>query len=266
MIILCVLLGFLVGGLVNQLGSDLSAFSTSRSIDQDNPLILQLPTRRRLTRPHCRHCGNDRPWWQWLATLSFLIGRAKCSTCENRISLRHLLVEVGLAAAYGYLWIAFGPSIRLGLYLVYAVVYALVLITDIERRLILNVVTYPAILLALLASIFTPGIQLWSALAGGAICFAFFFIAMVLGNALFGSGALGEGDVKLAAFVGLTVGYPLVIEALVLIILCGAVISALLLISGLRRLRDHIPYGPFIVIGGAVTLLWGYPIAEWFLR
>lgn len=266
MIILFVLLGFLAGGLVNQLGSDLPAFSTSRSIDQDNPLDTHLPPRRRLTRPHCRHCGNGRPWWQWVAIPSFLIGRARCPTCGKRIGLRHPLIEVGLAATFGYLWVAFGPSIELGLYLVYAIVYALVLITDIERRLILNVVTYPAILFALVASTFTPGIQLWSALAGGAICFAFFLLAMILGNALFGSGALGEGDVKLAAFVGLTVGYPLVIEALVLIIICGAAISALLLITGLRRLRDHIPYGPFIVIGGAATLLWGYPIAEWFLR
>jgi leader peptidase (prepilin peptidase)/N-methyltransferase len=176
------------------------------------------------------------------------------------------LVELGLAAAYGYLGIVFDPSVRLVLYLIYTAVLALILITDIERRLILNVVTYPSIVFAIVAGFFTPGLSWWSALAGGAIGFIFFFVAAVVGNAVFGSGALGGGDVKLAAFVGLITGFPLVIEALVLAILLGAAVSLILLVTRVRSLRDPIPYGPFLVGGAVVTLLWGYPIAEWFLR
>ena len=240
------LLGLLVGGLVNQLGSD-------------------LPTRRSITRPHCPYCGQDRPWWQWVSLPAYLIGRARCPSCDARISLRHALIEVGLAVAYVYLWITFGPSVKLALYLSYGAIFALVLITDIERRLILNVVMFPAILLAFFASFFTPGMIWQSALAGGAIGFGFFFIAALVGNAIFGSGALGGGDVTLATFVGLIVGFPLVIEALVLTILIGAGVSLLLIVTRVRTLRDHIPYGPFLVAGAIVTLLWGYPIAEWFL-
>lgn len=94
---------------------------------------------------------------------------------------------------------------------------------------------------------------------------AFFFLAAVLGNALFGAGAMGGGDVKLAAFVGLVTGYPLVIEAIVLTILIGAAVSLALLIVRARSLDDYVPYGPFLVAGGIITLLWGYRIAEWFL-
>ena len=77
---------------------------------------------------------------------------------------------------------------------------------------------------------------------------------------------INEIDVKLAAFVGLITGFPLVIEALVLTILVGAAVSLILLITRVRSLRDPIPYGPFLVVGAAVTILWGYPIAEWFLH
>ena len=243
---LFVLLGLLVGGLVNQLGSD-------------------LPARRGLTRPHCPYCGRDRSWWRWLALPTYLVGRARCPSCGAPISLRHPLTEIGLAVVYGYLWIVLVPSVKLALYLVYSAIFALILITDVERRLILNVVTLPSILLAVVASFFTPGMTWQSALVGGAIGFAFFLGAVLVGNAIFGSGALGDGDITLATFVGLITGFPLVIEALVLGILIAAVVSLILLITRVRGLRDHIPYGPFIVAGAVITLLWGYPIAEWFL-
>ncbi|RLC64580.1 MAG: hypothetical protein DRI48_07515 [Chloroflexi bacterium] len=246
MVVLTVLLGLLAGGLVNQLGSD-------------------LPARRSLTSPHCPYCGRNRPWWQWLAVLSYLIGRAHCPYCGAQISLRHPLTEIGLAVTYGYLWIVLGPSLKLLFYLLYSAIFALVLITDIERRLILNVVMYPAILLAFAASFFTPGLTWWSALTGGATGFVVFLVAAIVGNTLFGSGALGGGDVKLAAFVGLITGFPLIVEALVLTMLIGAGISLILLITRARGLRDYIPYGPFLIAGAAITLLWGYPIAERFL-
>ncbi|HEY72617.1 MAG: hypothetical protein B6I35_12445 [Anaerolineaceae bacterium 4572_32.2] len=245
-VVLFALLGLLVGGLVNQLGSD-------------------LPARRALTRPHCPHCGQNRPCQQWLSLPAYLVGRAQCPSCNARISLRHPLAEIGLAVAYGYLWITFGPSVKLALYLVYSAIFAIVLITDIERRLILNVLMFPAILFAAVASFFTPGMVWQSALAGGVIGLLFFLGAALVGNAVFGSGALGGGDVTLAAFIGLIVGFPLIVEALVLTILIGAAISLLLIVTRVRTLHDHIPYGPFLVAGAIATLLWGYPIADWFL-
>ena len=246
MITLFALLGLLVGGLVNQLGSD-------------------LPARRRLTCPHCPYCGRDRPWWQWLSLPAHLIGRTGCTSCGAPISLRHPLIEIGLAVAYGYLWIVLGPSVKLILYLIYSTIFALIFITDIERRLILNVMIYPSILIAFVASFFTPGMTWLSSLAGGATAFAFFLGAALVGNSIFGSGALGGGDVKLAAFIGLVTGFPLVIEALVLAILIGAAASLILLITRVRSLRDPIPYGPFLIAGAVITLLWGYPIAKWFI-
>jgi leader peptidase (prepilin peptidase)/N-methyltransferase len=245
-VIAAFLVGLVVGGVVNQLGSD-------------------LPGRGRPTTPHCTYCGRERPWWQWLGVLAYLLGQAECAACGAPIKMRRPLVEIGLAAIYGYLWAALGPSGELLFYSLYSAIFALILITDLERRLILNVVTYPAILLGLVGSFFVPKVTWWSALLGGGIGLAFFFIAAVIGRAAFGAGALGGGDVKLAAFIGIITGFPMVIEAIVLTILIGALVSLILLITGLRGLQDHIPYGPFLVAGAVVTLLWGYPIAGWIL-
>jgi len=302
MILLFALLGLVVGVLVNQLASELPAVAASRLIDQadgtdvnrtssDPPDAadtdpdrlrsaasnargrrikvrgrrIKARGRRIKVRPHCPHCGQNRPWWQWLTLSAYLGGRGRCPACQSPISLRHPLVEIGLAVAFGYLWATLGPSIKLAPYLLYTAILTLILITDIERRLILNVVTYPAMLLAFVFSFLTPGMTWWSALLGGAIGFAFFFGAALVGNAAFGSGAMGGGDVKLAAFVGLITGFPLVIEALLLTILVGAAISVLLLVLRVRTMRDYIPYGPFLVAGAMITLLWGHPIAAWFI-
>ncbi len=255
MIILLALVGFLAGGLVNQLGSD-------------------LPARRKLSRPYCPHCGQDRPRWQWLALPAFLVGRARCTNdeCKRRIRWRHPLVEIGLAASFGYLWVALGPYdepalyTKLIFYRIYAAIFALILITDIERTLILPVVTLPAIAPAFIASFLLPDMLPKAALAGGAVGFLTFFLLVIIGKIAFGSGAMGEGDITLATFVGLVTGFPLIVEALVLTIFIGAAISFVLLITRVRTMRDYIPYGPFLIIGAVITMLWGYPIADWYLR
>jgi leader peptidase (prepilin peptidase)/N-methyltransferase len=91
-----------------------------------------------------------------------------------------------------------------------------------------------------------------------------FYVLAIVGNLLVGPGALGGGDVTLAAFIGAVTGFPLVIEALLITILAGGVISLLLIVTGIRSMRDYIPYGPFLVLGGWVTMLWGWEIAHWF--
>jgi leader peptidase (prepilin peptidase)/N-methyltransferase len=246
MVLTFFLLGILVGGVINQMGSD-------------------LPRQGALTEPHCPYCGRERPWWQWLGVLAYVSGRPQCPSCSAAMRLRRPVVEVGLGLTYGYLWIIFGPSPKLLFYALYGAILALVLITDFEHRLILDVVTYPAIALGFVGSFFMPDVTWWSALMGSGIGLVFFFLAALVGHVAFGAGALGGGDVKLAAFIGMITGYPLVIEAIMLTIVIGAAISLVLLVTGTHGLRDHVPYGPFLVAGAVVTLLWGYPIAEWFL-
>lgn len=245
-VIAAFVVGIGIGGVVNQLGTDLPGHGTP-------------------TVPHCPYCGRERVWWQWLGLLAHLVGQPECDACGAPIKMRRPLVEIGLGFTYGYLWVAFGPSGELVFYSLYSAVFALILITDLERRLILNVVTYPAILLGLVGSFFVPRVTWWSALLGGGIGLTFFFLAAVVGRAAFGAGALGGGDVKLAAFIGVITGFPMVIEAIVLTILIGALVSLILLTTGIKGLQDHIPYGPFLVVGAVATLLWGYPIAAWIL-
>jgi leader peptidase (prepilin peptidase)/N-methyltransferase len=175
-------------------------------------------------------------------------------------------VELGLAFLFGFLYQKYGLTIQFVFFALYTAILVLIAITDIERRLILNVVTVPAMALAIVGSLLTGHITWKSALLGGVTGYVILMAIVLLGHWLVGPGAMGGGDVKLAAFIGLITGFPLVIEALLLGILAGGIVSLFLLLMRLRSLRDPVPYGPFLIIGGWVTMIWGMEIARWFFR
>jgi len=242
---LVTLLGILIGAVINRLGTD-------------------LPARRPPRRPFCPYCGHPRPWYQWVALPAYLTGHARCTHCGAPIRTRYPLVELATAFLFGFLFLRYGLTVRFGFFAAYTAILILIGITDFERRLILNVVTVPAMALAIVGSFFTGHLTWKGALIGGLVGYLTFLVLALVGNALVGPGALGGGDVKLAAFVGLITGFPLIIEAIVLTTLAGGVVSLLLLLTRLRRPKDPIPYGPFLIIGGWVTLIWGMEITRWF--
>ncbi len=166
------------------------------------------------------------------------------------------------ALALGFLFWRFGLTSRSLTAAVFMVVLVQVFVFDARHRLILNRVMYPAMAIALLASPVSPLLQAenWlgkidsaalGAVAGGGIFLVFVLISR---------GGIGLGDAKLTFFMGAVLGMlPIatspVIKALIYGIVIGGVIAALLLISRLRGLRDFIPYGPYLCIGGAAAVL-----------
>ncbi len=180
--------------------------------------------------------------------------------------VRDAAAHVAAAGLFALLWTQCESKGAIQLILVsgYSLVLLLVTITDLEHKLIPNRVIVPAILMAALATPLRFGDGWPVALLGGATGFLFFFVAAWLGERMLGRGALGWGDVKLAAFVGLIGGFPQIVVALVVAIIAGGVISSALLITRRVTMRTAIPYGPFIVIGGFYAMLWGTEVIRWY--
>jgi leader peptidase (prepilin peptidase)/N-methyltransferase len=171
------------------------------------------------------------------------------------------IVIVVTALAFAFLVARFGVTIQFALTAIDTFVFLLVLVTDMEHRLIFDVVILPATLFAAMASpLSQPNWRL--PLLGGASAFV-----IVLGIYLFAEisararkihipgGAFGQGDVKLAAFMGIVVGFPNVFPAILYAILLGGAGALLFLAYQFvvhRRvaLTAAIPYGPFFCIAG----------------
>jgi len=139
------------------------------------------------------------------------------------------------------------------------VVVALVLMfaTDLDQRLLPDVLTLPLIpyALALFALAASPYLTGPSDLLIAAIAAVLLPLGMYLLSLPFGPGAIGIGDLKLLAGVGLLGGAWRLLAGLVV----GAVVAALAIVVlvALRRitLRSYVPYGPFLILGCLWALL-----------
>ena len=169
--------------------------------------------------------------------------------------LERWLAPLLTAALYGAFAAREGPGRGLLIHFLWIAVFVHIVAFDLKHRLILNRITYPAIVLALLLSPVTPGLSLLRALIGGAAVFLFFFAQNLLSR-----GSIGLGDAKLGALVGAITGLSLdggdlrAVYAAFYAILLGGGIAILLVITRLRRLKDPIPYGPFLCAGAALVL------------
>jgi prepilin signal peptidase PulO-like enzyme (type II secretory pathway) len=268
-------LGLLVGGLINALADD-------------------LPYRRRLGVPSYPD-GTPRPLTAWYGLSAFLLGQRQPQTAQpdakrkrehesdNRMGWRHPLTE--LLTAFLFV-VAYAGMQRMGdvslaqqvLYLLYMAIFALITVIDIEHKLILFIVAVPSIVLAFLDALFLPetGPTIGSALSGALAGFATFF-AMFLGGILFNvwlsrrrgedvnTVAFGFGDVVLIVFSGALLGLENIFFGLFVTIFLGAMGASLYIVIKQLFVDDYeaftaIPYGPYIVAGTIIILLYAYPV------
>ncbi|MBP3801025.1 MAG: prepilin peptidase [Clostridia bacterium] len=87
-------------------------------------------------------------------------------------------------------------------------------------------------------------------LAGAGI----FLAITLLGGLFYGKEAMGFGDVKLMAALGLLLGLSNIIIITLMSFLIGAILSIILLITKIRKTNEYIPFGPFIVIATFISI------------
>ena len=145
-----------------------------------------------------------------------------------------------------------------------ASILILIIVIDLENRLILDIVTYPGTVLALLFSFILPNINFLSALVGAVLGLLIFLGIYWLAKVTFGPGAIGQGDVKLAMMMGAMLGVPTIIGAIVIAIVLGGVISGFLLATRLVNRNTYLPYGQYLAISAMIMLIWGAEINAWW--
>ncbi len=137
------------------------------------------------------------------------------------------------------------------LVVLFAAVLVLLAVVDWEQRRLPNVVVLPALAaaVALSADPFAAGLV-------AAAAFLVFLALHALGRRLYGPGALGMGDVKLAALVAAVVGPSAAAALLVGVLLAGGG-AAVGRLSGRVGRGAALPYGSFLAVAGLIVLLWG---------
>lgn len=226
-----------------------------------NVAIYRMPRKLSVMEPRrsfCPECGTQLLWWENIPVLSWIFLRGKCRTCGAAISVRYPFVELLSGAA------ALAALVRYDLtptgFVVFAVSAALIVIifTDLDFKMIPNLITYPGMTIGLLLGIVSQYTDLfaWPVTAGamdtllGFLCGGGFFWVVGQGYYLVTKRwGLGWGDIKLLAMTGAILGVSSVIPTILIGSICGSVVGiGLILFAGGGRTTE-IPFGPWLALG-----------------
>ena len=171
---------------------------------------------------------------------------------------RTVLVVLTGAAAFAATEARFGDNLAALVVIgVYVVALVLLFATDLDQRLLPDVITLPLVVLALAAFVTGSGPFVhrvdelgWAIGAAIVIPLGLFILAIP-----FGAGAIGQGDLKLLVSVGILAGALNLLYALVSgALLAGLVVSGLVLTRRIT-LKSFVPYGPFLIAGTLWVIL-----------
>jgi leader peptidase (prepilin peptidase)/N-methyltransferase len=174
------------------------------------------------------------------------------------------------AAVFGAVPVFVDGDWVLPAYLWFAGLTMVLVVTDIQARLIPDRINYPgttvAAALLLVGGILDGGGDgIFRAAIGAGVYFVVTLALFVAG----GGRSFGGGDVKLSAVLGLFcayVGWDVLVAAIVLGFLIGGLAGVALLVFRLRKMRDHFAFGPPMVLGAYIAIAYGIELVDWYLR
>ncbi|HCR81779.1 MAG: Type 4 prepilin-like protein leader peptide-processing enzyme [Candidatus Pacebacteria bacterium GW2011_GWB1_47_8] len=230
-------------------------------------------------RSSCEHCGRAIAWSENVPILSYLFLRGRCAHCGQKIDVAHPLVE--LLTGFLFLWwyvagflffrLTSAPlqSVQPLFWLLVGSVFVVILVSDLKYLIIprwtlitLTVATllYRGLLLVnheLQLADF--GVSLLWTLGLTGFFLSLWWITKGKG--------FGFGDVQLAVPLGLILGsWQRILVGVFLAFLIGAVVGGGLVIIGKKQFRQPIPFGPFLLLGTALSLVWGFDLWAGYVR
>ena len=225
-----------------------------------NVIAARIPLRRSIVKPGsaCMSCHAPLAWYDNVPLVSFAVLRGRCRHCGSRIAWRYPLVELSTAVLTSACILEFGVSWHALIAASFCASLVVVSATDLERRVIPNLIVLPAAATVLVGNtLLHPSVE-WAAAGLGAALF------LLLAALAYPSG-MGMGDVKLALLLGVALGrtVPVAMMAGMLSALAPSVI--LFARHGMAARKMSIPFGPFLAFGGLVALFAGKPLLDAYL-
>ncbi|MFQ6050019.1 MAG: prepilin peptidase, partial [Candidatus Paceibacterales bacterium] len=204
--------------------------------------------------------------------------------CKKPISFQYPLVEL----ATGFLFLFIFQSTNLWLHdsiilsflnlcllSLVSCLLIIIFVYDLKHYIIPDRVIYPAIVIAFLYQLFrilnlgfvsdlgfriSDFMILLNPLLSAILALSFFLSIVLISRGRW----MGVGDIKLAFFMGLFLGFPNILVALFSAFFIGAIIGLILIAAGLKTLKSEIPFGPFLITGTFLALFWGERLINFY--
>jgi len=231
-----------------------------------NVVIARLPAGRSIVYPgsSCPRCGKSIAWYDNLPVLSYALLRGRCRNCRNSISWRYPAVEIACGMLFALAYLHFEPGTALASALILLAGLVAITVIDLDHQIIPDVLSLPGIALGILFSLAPDGIGWAPSLLGVLLGGGVFLVIIVASTLVMGQAGMGVGDVKLGAMLGAFLGWKLALLSILLSVLLGGPLAATLLATGRKGRKDPIPFGPFLALGGLISLFWGEAVLAWY--
>lgn len=224
-------------------------------------VIYRVPRKLSIVRPasFCPNCKKKIAFYDNIPVLSYIILRGRCRYCKSKIPVKSLLVEIITALLFLANYIIFGLSINTAIGIIFCCALIAVSFIDIEFKIIPNVIVLPLTVVGLALNIASDPSNWWMPLAFSVGAFVFMLIIHLISPR-----GMGMGDVKLSLMAGAFLVRN-VVSGLFLGFLLGSLYGLSLIIIKRKKLKQAIPFGPFISLGSIISLFWGNNILKWYI-
>jgi leader peptidase (prepilin peptidase)/N-methyltransferase len=251
LVLACGLLGLLVGSFLNV-------------------VVWRVPRGESVVSPasRCPGCGHAIRPRDNVPVVSWLLLRGRCRDCGTGISGRYPLVELATAATFAVLAWSTGVRWELPAFLYLGAIGVALALIDLDVHRLPNAIVLPSYgvvtVLLLVPALF---LETWQDAARGALgglaLFAFYFAIAFAYPA-----GMGFGDVKLAGVLGVYLGYlgwGVLLVGGFLGFLLGGVVGAALMAAGRVGRKSKVPFGPFMLAGALLAILFGQNVFTAYL-
>lgn len=228
-----------------------------------NVCIYRIPKGESIIYPpsHCPRCGYHLRPIDLIPLLSYILLRGRCRKCSAPISSRYLFVELLTGVIFLLAFLKFGFTFDF----LAAVILIICLLTsaliDLEYQIIPDRVVLPTAVIGLLLTLLLHRENLSDRLLGLAVGGGTILLVVVLSR-----GGMGGGDIELFTTVGMYMGLRLTALAVLLSFIFGSIAGLILILLKYKKMKDAIPFGPFIALGSIVSLFMGQELINLYFN
>jgi leader peptidase (prepilin peptidase)/N-methyltransferase len=228
-----------------------------------NVCIYRIPAGKSIATPpsSCGSCGTRLKPLDLFPIVSWIFLGGKCRYCGESIAIRYPFVELMTGLLFSVVFWQYGMDKVLLPYLTLTAILISITFIDLDHQIIPNKINLFALGGFLVFNIILGYINWTDSLLGALIGGGFLFLLVIISK----GAAMGMGDVKLMAVLGLYLGWTSIILTLLLSFIIGGVFGVLLLVLKIKGRKDAIPFGPWIAIAAFVTIVFGSNILTWYI-
>jgi leader peptidase (prepilin peptidase)/N-methyltransferase len=234
----------------------------SAVLDKLSPINLAIP------KSHCPNCKNKIKWLHNIPIFSWLFLGGVCSKCKTKINIKYPIIELLNGIIYFLIISIYRENTIAIVYCLAASILLAAACIDFETTWLPDSLTLPLIGLGLISASQNWGhVTLEDAALGALWGYISLWSISTIYFLIRGRQGMAEGDFKLLSGLGALLGWKALFPIILTSSLLGSLFGLFLITFKGHKGNDPIPFGPYLVVGGFISMLAGEQIFNffWFL-